>query len=105
MNIDQLMGEIKELNLSFLLLAQQMLREDKDSAIYRLGISQDLAGILEQLTPGQILKMAGSNMLLCRFRFDDHLILDMLAGYTRERTMASSHAAILMADQPVEQLT
>lgn len=102
MKLDRLLEEIRETNLAYLLLAQQMLRQDKAAAMFRLGVSQDLADILENLSAAQILKIAGSNMLLCRFRFDDRLILDMLTGYSKERIMAGAHTAIRMAGQPVE---
>ncbi len=102
MGADQMMTEIREVNLTYMMLAQQMLREDKAAAIYRLGISQDLAGIVESLTSGQLLKMAASNMLLCRFRFDDRLIAELLTSHSKDRAMSQSHAAILMAGRPAE---
>ena len=72
---------------------------DKASGIFRLGISQDVADILEQLSPGQILKMAASNMLLCRFRVDDRLLLGLLTDHGVNKPMGQSHAAVLMAGQ------
>ncbi|WP_333841872.1 flagellar transcriptional regulator FlhD [Pelomicrobium sp.] len=101
MDKDRLMEEIRELNLAYLLLAQQMVRQDRGAALYRLGIGEEMADILAALTPGQISKMAGSNLLLCRFRFDDGLILDMLSSYTRDRLLGASHATILLSGQPV----
>jgi flagellar transcriptional activator FlhD len=97
---DHMMAEIQEVNLTYMMLAQQMLREDKAAAIYRLGISQDVAGILESLSPAQLLKMAASSMLLCRFRLDNTLIAKLLTGNSKERAMSQSHAAILMAGNP-----
>lgn len=102
MDTNQILGEIKEINLGYMLLAQQMLREDKIAAMYRLGINQDVADIMEGLSSGQLLKMAASNMLLCRFRFDDSLIAEMLTSHSRELSVSRSHAAILMAGQPAE---
>jgi len=104
MNMPDMLGEIKELNLTYLMLAQQMIRDDKSSAVYRLGISQQLADILADLTPGQVLKMAGANVLLCRMRFDDRLILGLLTSHGKERAMPQSHAAILLTRHPVEAL-
>ena len=104
MNMDEMMSEIKEANLTYLMLAQHMIRKDKAAAMYRLGIGQDIADILQSLTASQILKMASSNMMLCRLRFDDQLVLSMLAGYGKEKTMAQSHAAILLSGQPVENI-
>ncbi len=99
MSNEQLLGEIRETNLAYLLLAQQIIRMDKATAIFRLGISQDVAEILEQLSPGQILKMASSNMLLCRFRVDDRLLLSLLTDHGTSKPMVQSHAAVLMAGQ------
>ena len=104
MNMSDMLGEIKELNLTYLMLAQHMIRADKPAAVYRLGISQQVADILADLTAGQVLKMAGANVLLCRMRFDDRLILGLLTSHGRESSMPQSHAAILLTGQAVEAL-
>ena len=104
MNANQLHEEIKEANLSYLLLAQQMINEDQAAAVFRLGISQEMAELISRLTPAQLLKMAASNMLLCRFRFDERLLLNMITDYNKDRMMSQPHAAIMMAAQPVEAL-
>lgn len=95
-------NDIKEVNLSYLMLAQNMIRADREEAMFRLGISQEIAGILERLTPGQVLRMASSDMLLCSFRFDDDLLVNLLANHERERGIGQIHAAILAAGKPVE---
>jgi flagellar transcriptional activator FlhD len=95
-------NDIKEVNLAYLMLAQNMVRSDRESAVFRLGISEEIADILETLTPGQVLKMASSDMLLCSFRFDDSLLIDLLANHERERGVGHIHAAILAAGKPVE---
>jgi flagellar transcriptional activator FlhD len=38
--------EIADLNLTYLLLAQKLLREDKASAMLRLGLSAEMADLL-----------------------------------------------------------
>jgi flagellar transcriptional activator FlhD len=100
MDTEKLMCEIREANLGYMLLAQQMIKQDRTAAIFRLGVSGDVADILESLTPGQILKLATSNMLLCRFRLDDRMIMSMVTEYGNNRLMAPSHAAVMMAGQP-----
>ena len=100
MDKQQMLDEIRETNLAYLLLAQQMIKLDKATGMFRLGISDDVAAILEKLSPGQIVKMAASNMLLCRFRFDDSMILGLLTDYSKGKPMVHSHAAVLMAGQP-----
>jgi flagellar transcriptional activator FlhD len=87
------------------MLAQQMIRSDKAAAIFRLGIGNEIADLIESLSNAQILKLASTNMMLARFRFDDGAILGMLTNYNKDRELAHSHAAILMACQPVEQIS
>ena len=104
MNTMQLQESIRDINLNYLMLAQQMIKENKAAAIFRLGISHDLVDMLSNLAPTQIIKMSASNMLLCRFRFDEQLLLNMVTDYNQDRLMSNAHAAILMSAQPVEEL-
>jgi flagellar transcriptional activator FlhD len=104
MNTDQLHQEIKEANLSYMLLARQMIQEDKEAAIFRLGINQEMAELIAGLSSAQLLKMAASNMLLCRFRFDEKLLLNMITDYNKNRMMSQAHTTILMSRQPLEAL-
>ena len=102
METAQILEEIRDINLSYMLLAQQLLREDKISAMYRLGINEDVANILEKLSSSQLLRMADTNILLCRFRFDNNLIAEMLSNDSRDQAVTKSHAAILLAGKPAE---
>ena len=95
-------NDIKEVNLAYLMLAQNLIRADREDAIFRLGISAEIAEILDRLTPGQVLKMAGSDMLLCSFRFDDALLINLLTNHDRDRGVGHVLAAILAAGRPVE---
>src|SRR5690349_4800865 len=104
MTANDMMAEIRDANLSYLMLAQQMIRADKVTAIFRLGISADIADLIEGMSNAQILKLAGGNMMLARFRFDDAAILGMLTSHSKDRALAQSHAAILMAGQPAEEI-
>jgi len=99
-----MLNEIREVNLSYLLLAQRLLREDKPMGMFRMGISEQLADVLANLSLAQTVKLAASNQLLCRFRFDDHQILSSLADKGKASVVAQAHSAILMAGQPVEQI-
>lgn len=101
MKLDEMLDEMRDVNLNYLLLAQNMIQHDKATAVFRLGISQQVADLIEALTPAQVLKLARSGMLVSRFRFDDGAVLGMLTSYTKDRALAQSHAAILLANQPV----
>ena len=102
MKLDEMLDEMRDVNINYLMLAQSMIQHDKTTAIFRLGISQGVADLIEALSSAQILKLAGSGMLVSRFRFDDGVVLNMLTSYTRDRVLAHSHAAILMASHAVE---
>ena len=103
MQSSELLDSIREINLSYLILAQRMLLEDKSVAAFRLGVSSEIATILASLTLAQIMKLAGSNQLLCAFRFNDHVSLSALAQPATHVDVAASHLAILLAGQPAEQ--
>jgi flagellar transcriptional activator FlhD len=103
MNTMQLQEGIRDLNLTYLMLAQQMVKQDKSAAIFRLGLSEELVDLIGGLTPAQILKMASCNMLLCSFRFDENILLNMVTDYSKSRMMAQMHAAILMSSQAIEE--
>jgi flagellar transcriptional activator FlhD len=100
MKSTQLLNEVREANLTYLMLAQHLLREDRETAMYRLGIGADVAELLEGLTAAQLSKLSVSSTLLCRFRCDDRMVLEALSGYGRQRILGESHAAILMSGQP-----
>ena len=103
MNIEHLAQEIREANLSYLMLAQNLIRADRAEALLRLGLSEEVAEVVAQLTPGQILKVAASSMLMCRFRFDDSLVWNLLLSHSRDGKPAGGmHAAILMAGKSAE---
>ena len=100
MNADQILNEIREANLSYLMLAQSLIRTDRDQALYRLGISDETAALIALLTPSQMMKIASGNTLLCRFRMDDELVWSLLTQHgksTGNDTTSRLHASILMA--------
>lgn len=41
MNHDQMSAEIRDANLTYLMLAQNLIRKDKAAALFRLGVSED----------------------------------------------------------------
>ena len=63
MNADQILTEIREANLSYLMLAQSLIRSDREQALYRLGISEESASLIALLTPAQMMKIASGNTL------------------------------------------
>ena len=94
-------NEIGDLNLTYLLLAQRLVREDVATAMFRLGMSRELADLLGNLSLSQIVKLSASSLLLCRFRFDEHPILSALTHDGKSSALLQAHAAILLSGQQV----
>lgn len=104
MNTDQLATEIRDLNLSFLVLAQAMIRSDKPQAMFRLGISESAADLLESLSMQQLLRIASRNLMLCTMRFGDELVWSLLTeSHSPNRGEQANadrlHASVLMASR------
>ncbi len=101
MTTEQLTVEIREANLTYLMLAQNLIRLDSAEAQFRLGLSEDSAALIAQLTPAQLLKISSTNTLLCKFRIDDDAVWSLLTNHSLRKVdndaTARLHASILMA--------
>lgn len=105
MNADQILAEIREANLSYLMLAQSLIRADREQALFRLGISEEQAALIGTLSPAQMMKVASSNQLLCRMRVDDDMVWGLLTNHGRPAandSISRLHASILMAGRHQE---
>jgi flagellar transcriptional activator FlhD len=105
MSPEQILAEIREANLSYLMLAQSLIRCDREQALYRLGISEDTAALIGTLTSAQMMKIAQGNTLLCRFRMDDDLVWGLLTNHGKAAAndaVSRLHASILMAGRHQE---
>ena len=94
MNDEQLTQDIRDANLTYLMLAQNVIRKDKAEALFRLGISEESADLIAMLSPAQILKIASSPMLLCRFRVDDDMVWGLLTNHTIPRTELAANTLL-----------
>ena len=105
MSPEQILAEIRETNLSYLMLAQGLIRADREQALYRLGITEETATLLAQLSPSQVQKLAASSTLLCRFRMGDDLVWNLLTSSHKpsvNEQSAQLHAQILLAGRHTE---
>jgi flagellar transcriptional activator FlhD len=97
MNAKQIHEEIRETNLSYMGLVQKMIRADKVGATAHLGMSEEMADLVAGLSPAQLIKMSGTNMLLCCFRFEESPLLDKVADHAAGRVRAANRQAIALA--------
>ena len=105
MDNEQILAEIREANLSYLMLAQSLIRSDREQALFRLGISEDTATMIAALAPAQMMKIASGSTLLCRFRMDDELVWNLISSHGKaaaNEAVSRLHASILMAGRHQE---
>ncbi|MFM0281994.1 flagellar transcriptional regulator FlhD [Paraburkholderia sediminicola] len=65
-----ILDAIAEFNLSYLLLAQRMLLDDRERGKSMLGVSDAMASRICSLTPAEIEVLADSSELVCQLRAD-----------------------------------
>jgi len=94
---------IREINLSYITLAQRLLQEDRAVGMLRLGLSKEVADILVNLTLAQVVKFAASNHLLCSFRFNDHAMLSALTKSSNRADVVPACTAVSMPEQQAVQ--
>ena len=89
--------EIADLNLTYMLLAQKLLREDRAGAMVRLGISADMADLLIGMSLAETIKIATSNFVLCAFRLDELPIVRSVMQGDRQAALQQAHISIVLA--------
>lgn len=98
------LSDIQEVNLSYLMLAQRLLRDNYAAGMYRLGFDADVADIVLGLSPAQLVKLASTNTLICGFRLNDYQLLSTLGQDVLGGVLQQAHSTILLAQRSPEQL-
>jgi flagellar transcriptional activator FlhD len=97
MNAADASKEIADLNLTYMLLAQKLLREDKAAAMLRLGTSPEMADLLIGMSLPEVIRVATSNFVLCAFRLDEMPIFRTVMQGTGQGALQQAHISILLA--------
>ncbi len=99
MRNDQISNDIRDANLSFLMLAQNAIRRDPQQALARFGIGQESAELIARLSAAQMLNIASSPVLLCRMRVDDEMVWGLLTSHTTPRSDVPDSAPLRTGPQ------
>jgi flagellar transcriptional activator FlhD len=97
MNAANVSKEIADLNLTYMLLAQKLLREDKAAAMLRLGTSAEMAELLIGMSLPEVIRIATSNFVLCAFRLDELPALRTVMQGASQGPLQQAHLSILLA--------
>lgn len=97
---------INDLNLSYLLLAQSLIKqEDKDAASFRLGLTEPLINILKNLSVSQLIKLASTNQLICQLRINSEAVIDFLTKDSRIDALQHLHTGIILSTDLLHSLS
>ena len=96
------LNEIQELNMTYMLLAKQLLKDDREAAIFRLGVTEEVADYILSLTAKKMSKIARSNQFLCTLRFDDIAKFEATLASYRDYLGTPSHHSLYLASQSEE---
>lgn len=97
MNIEDLLDEIQDVNLTYLMLAQRLLKEDYATARFRLKLDDAMADVLTSLSTKQLGQLARTNQFLFRLCFENAAQITRVLDKKRTPGLAQTHAALLMA--------
>lgn len=97
MNAEDLLEEIKDTNLAYLMLAQRLLKEDYATAQFRLKLSDAMAGVLMSLSSKQMSRLARTNQFLFRLSIENADQMSEVVREKRDPVMMQTHAALVMA--------
>ena len=96
-NFDEPTQGIRDLNLSYLLLAQRMIKEDKYTAGFRLGLSEPTIDTLKDLTFAQLIKLSSTGQLICQLRIDNKMLIECLTKDSRIDALQRIHTGIILS--------
>ncbi|MCL7929272.1 flagellar transcriptional regulator FlhD [Halomonas llamarensis] len=98
------LDEIQEINLTYLLLAQRLLGEDREAGMFRLKIDAEMADLLMALNARQLTQLARTNQLLCRLTSVSAEQLRQVTHNPRDQGLAGLHTSLLLAGKAPELL-
>lgn len=99
MSTEHLLDDIHNVNLSYLLLIQRLINSDRELAMFRLKIDEEMADLLGTIPVQDLAKLAHCNQLLCHFSLESASQLNALTNNAKDDAMQRVHAAILLSGQ------
>lgn len=103
-DFDEQAQDIHDINLSYLLFAQRLIREDRQAASFRLGLNDATIDSLKDLSLPQLIKLSATNQLICRLRVDNEMIIEHLTKDSRIDALQKIHTGIILSTQLLNSL-
>ena len=90
------MSEIVQFNNAFLCMAQRMLRADRLAALHQLGINEETAKLIENLSAVDIMRLSESPNLICTVKNAGDAFLVMVQAAKGDLN-AHAHSTLMAA--------
>lgn len=97
MSQNKTISELQELNLSYLLLVQKLILEDRDIAIFRLKIDEELAELIAGMSIRELTILARQSHSLLQPNLGDVSQLKVILTNKRDTGMQTTHLAMHLA--------
>ncbi len=97
MSQNKTISELQELNLSYLLLVQKLILEDRDIAIFRLKIDEELAELIAGMSIRELTILARQSHSLLQPNLGDVSQLKVILTNKRDTGMQATHLAMHLA--------
>jgi flagellar transcriptional activator FlhD len=94
-----MLEEIQELNMTYMLLAKQMLSEDREAGMFRLGIDEEVADYILSLSAKKLARISRISQFLCAPRIDNVKEFEATIASHRPHHATPSHQAMLLASK------
>ncbi len=102
---NELLQNIHDINLSYLLLAQQLIRDDKFTSSFRLGLEDSTIEMLKDLSLPKLIKLSTSGQLICRLRLDNEAVINCLTRDSRIDALQRIHTGIILSTDLLDSLS
>lgn len=105
MNYNEQLQNIHNVNLSYLLLAQRLIRDDQLAAGFQLGLDDHTIEILKDLSLPQLIKLSSIGQLICRLRVDNEAVINCLTKDSRIDALQCMHTGIILSTEILDSLS
>lgn len=96
---------IHNVNLSYLLLVQRLIRDDKYLAGFRLGLNDATIDMIKDLSLPQLIKLSSIGQLICRLRLDNEDVIECLTKDSRIDALQRIHTGIILSTELLDSLS
>lgn len=86
-----------------MLLAQRLLQQDFESALFRLNLSEEMGEVLRTLSLRDLTALSRCDSLLCELRPQDVTMVEKVIHDPRKHGLGAIHGSLILASRKPDQ--